>query len=284
MISHRWFLYLVGAGSLAAGVVASGVKAPHAAARTVPGQPVGVHTPPGMGYLCTWPGDSAFHDDFFTFSARGSTLSGQVSEADISALATVPMTGIVHGNQLTILPLSGFGRFQGSISGSALSLTAANGDSGNVAINCSLVEDAKWRQTIPKMGFEEPPQRPADTIAVYDLEMVGFHAEAAAWAGTTLAFGHVAWRIRTTSGSVSAAHDVSLTKIGHTDFRVEATRSATGRCWYRMDNDGSSASNGGLKGLVAVPPGTSHLYASPPGVQEASCSSSPVGTPLQSQQ
>jgi len=267
-----------------ASVVACGVMAPHAAARSASGRPVQVHTPPGMGYLCTWPGDSAFHDDFFTFSTKGSTLSGHVSEADVSALATVPMTGTVDGNHLTLLPLSGFGRFQGSVSGSELSLTAADGDSGNVGIDCSLVDDAKWRQTIPKMGFEEPPQSPSDTVAVYDLEMVGFGSGGADWAGTNLAFGHVAWHIHTTSGPVSAVHYVSMTKIGDTKFRVEATRSATGRCWYRMDNDGSSASNGGIKGVQAVPAGTSHLYASPQGVPESSCNSSPVGTPLQSQQ
>lgn len=284
--SHRRFLTLLGVGLLAASLAAGGVKAPHADARSVSGQPVQVHTPLGMGYLCTWPGDGAFNL-YFKFSTKGSTLSGEVSVPESSGLETVPMTGTVRGNHLTFLPLSGFGRYRGSVSGTELSLRADGGgdDIPGPATECSLVGDSKWRQTIPAMGFKLPPRGSSDTVAFYDLQMaiVGGGVGAADWAGTTLAFGHLAWHVHTTSGPVSATHDVSVTEIGKPRFIVEATRSATGRCWYLLMNRGSSPSNGGVLGLPTVAPDSSAPYASARGVVQSSCNSSRVGTPIQLQ-
>lgn len=280
MFSRRRFVELLAVELSAAILAVTAIGAPPASARSVSRGP---HTPPGMGYLCTWPGDSAFHDDFLTFSTKGSTLSGQVSQADLTVVATVPMTGTVHGNDVTFLPLSGFGRYQGIVSGTAFSLTAANGDSPNITIDCSLVTDAKWRQTIPMMGLGNRVRGLSDSVAVYDLLIAGpSFGGVADWVGTRLAFGHVAWHIHRSTGPVSAVHYVSISQQPY--FRVEATRSATGRCWYEFQNDGTSASNGGIAGLAAVPAGQASLYASPQGAVWSSCSAKPVGTPLEPQQ
>ena len=244
------------------------------------GLPVQAHTDAGTGYLCTWPGRSPFFDDFFTFATHGTTLSGQVAQADVSVLAIVPMTGTVRGNHVTFLPLSGFGRFQGSMSGSNLSLFAADGDGPTVSIHCSLVTDANWRKTVPSMGLKGPQRSAPDTVATYDLTLANLGAHAADWSGTTVADGNEAWPIKVTTGPVSAAHDVSVTVSTDDKVRVEATRSTSGRCWYLVNNDEASAGNGGIVGLPRMPPGEKLVYASPRGEVASTCNSGPVETVL----
>ncbi len=240
-------------------------------------------TPPGAGILCGGPGQY----DFLTFTITKGIVSGHIVETNVSTRAELPMNGSGNGNTITLLPLSGFGEFQGSLHNHSLDLSMVN-MSGPGAIQCSVTSRAQWKTIAAHTkGFTSRQLSTPEFLAMDDLIIAGSLTEGIssgadgpfanqvalanalsaqqgrfinpnARDGYTVGAAAPEPVLSFTTGPVSRRNDVSVF-ITPGGFRPSfASRAADGSCWY-VESENVSLSTA-------------------PGVVESTCSAgSPVG-------
>jgi hypothetical protein len=243
--------------------------------------PVTYRTPPQGGILCGSSGEY----DFFTFTVINGIVRGRVIETDISTRAELPMNGSYKGRSITLLPLSGFGEFKGTVNANAVTLSAVNGVTEPYRMPCSLVSLGTWEATAAHATrFTSRQLDTTDFLAMTDLTYLDVPTQNApptvaprvvtpssravqdlsanesrtinvkTSSGYTVGDAFPQPRLSFTTGAARRTNEVSVDVRDHGYVLTLATRAADGSCWYSGLN---------RKG------GT---FSTMPGVLERSCS------------
>src|ERR1700722_12565228 len=111
-------------------------------------------TPAGSGFHCV---EDGWIHDFFTFAVKGDIVRGHVIETNVSNRAELPMNGAAYGTRITLIPLSGFGSYEGTLSGDSLRISGMT-EGGPQPLQCSLTTDARWHAAISQVPPNAPRQ------------------------------------------------------------------------------------------------------------------------------
>lgn len=137
---------------------------------SVKGSSISYRTPSASGFHCVQEG---WIHDFFTFSIADGIVTGHVVQSNVSTRAELPMNGSETGRKITLIPLSGFGVYQGTLSGDSLRISSMT-EGAPEPLQCSLTTDTDWNASISTVPPNASRQlSTADFLAQFDLEYTG---------------------------------------------------------------------------------------------------------------
>lgn len=258
-------------------------------------------TPPNHGYLCSLPQSSSSNDVFLHFSSQGTQISGYEIAAWVSTIAHIPMTGQIHGDRVKLLPISGYGAYQGHLAHGRLLLDQTSGVVPPLPMHCAMASRHRWRLET-KAEDVGPQINTPDLLARYQFAYADWasqngqttvvnyvHPEgrllkkldsdrvSVFWPGTSRAFVQPAYRLHFSSGPVSRPHDISVAVSRNGHLLLLADRSTDGRCLYWI----SDSHNGWRSPNVPFLPSRIRslgVMATPVGTREGACLARLVAT------